>query len=138
MDNQIKLIEEFASIDKMHQSFVDDIYDDLVDAEDGATIENFIGRLEEIAKNGCASGTVLGLIYFEDTDAFFNEYYDDIYDFLESMDDDTLNWLVDRIKEDSDAIDVLMGTKYAKNDLVWFVYDSMAQQLLERLNDIYE
>lgn len=128
-----RVIEQFASIDKMHKAFVEDIEDDILDFEGDDRIANFIERLQGIVEYGCASGTVPSLIYYDDTEAYYNTYYDEIYDFFE--DDEYLaDSIIEHIKSNNDSVSLLMNDQYAKNDIVWAVYEYMANELLDMLD----
>lgn len=132
MSGAEKRIEEFASIDKMHKAFVEDIEDDILDFEGDNRIANFIERLQGIVEYGCASGTVPSLIYYDDTEAYYNTYYDEIYDFF--ADEYVADTVIEHIKSNSGSTSLLMNDRYAKNDIVWVVYEYMASELLDLLD----
>ncbi len=72
--------------------------------------------LKEIAEFGCESGVAHGHIYFSETTAFFNEYEDEIKNFLTGL----------HKKLPSDLADQNTDKQGYKNDMVWKFIDVIA------------
>lgn len=132
MDKELEeILDEFCGSNKMYRWIVDDVVDSAIDYE-GTDEEKVVARLETITEHGCASGTVSSLIYYDDTTDFFNNFYDEIYNFLADMEANGLD-PIKLINNEVDAEDILMCTDYSKNIIAWRVYEYVCDELLNIL-----
>ena len=82
-----------------------------------------IEDLREIAEHGCASGVANDHIYYHQTVEFFDEYEDEIIEYIA----DTLGG---EFHEELWSANTCNITGY-KNDTVWTYVELIAQQLIE-------
>jgi hypothetical protein len=80
---------------------------------------NTKGFFEELSQYGCISGMVSSLVYYSDTEAFFDNYYHEIME----------------LKEDyEESIGEAMKLPYnLKNHLAWFSFEQTAYQLVNEI-----
>lgn len=80
-----------------------------------------LSYLEDVTQHGCISGTVSRLVYYVDTNAFFDTHYDEIQEMIEEY-------------QESTGID-LVHTGDLKNFYSWFAYEQIAYEILNQLTD---
>ena len=94
---------------------------------EGEKDESFL--ISDIAKHGCAGG-IGGLIYYNETTAFYDDHEDEVWQELSDAADAAgiLNGLMlYNICKDPSSLRTL------KNDLVWFAVEVCAQRLMAEL-----
>lgn len=79
-------------------------------------IQNFFA---DLLTNGCVSGMISSLVYYTDTEAFFDTHYHEIMDIKTEYEEST-------------------GTPLAipyqlKNFLAWFAFETVAYQLTQKI-----
>lgn len=89
-------------------------------AEEALDREQVKDFFDDLFRCGCISGVIGGLIYYRDTHAFFDRYYDEIEELREEY-EDALGEPI-RIKGD------------LKNHLAWFAFEETAYQMA--MNDL--
>lgn len=86
---------------------------------------------------GCASGIVSGLIYYSDTERFFDENKPGIVELLLELQDDTGEpWIT--LFRDFDKEDIFCDDPYNKNKLAWFLFEEInyiAEMILENMEE---
>ena len=85
-----------------------------------------LGLISDIAKHGC-SGGVPGIIYYDETTAFYDEHEDEIWQELSDAADAAgiaNGLMLYNICKNPTSLRTL------KNDLVWFAVEFCAQQLV--------
>ena len=86
-----------------------------IEALDHENQENTIRFFEDLLQHGCVSGMVSSLIYYRDTEIFFDQYYEDII------------WLKTEYEE---AIGQPMKIPHQiKNHLAWFAFEETARKI---------
>ena len=75
--------------------------------------------VEEIVTHGCATGVVPALITYDDTDKFFDNHADEIFELVEDMKQEGL-------------ID-MNNFELSKNNLAWFAFETIAQEIYQEL-----
>ena len=75
--------------------------------------------VEEIVVQGCQSGIITALITYSDTEKFFDRHSNEIFE------------LVEEAKEE--GIINLNEFILCKNDLAWFAYEMIAQEIYKEL-----
>ena len=78
-------------------------------------------QLRDIAEHGCASGCARDHIYYDETNAFYDVYEDEINDYAEDCFGDEFLSIFAK-----DSIHSL------KNNIVWFFVESIAQDYAYR------
>ena len=74
--------------------------------------------INDLMTSGCQSGMVCGLIYYTDTHAFFDKYYDEIDELREELED---NMGPLQIKGDM------------KNFYAWLAFEETARKIADKL-----
>ena len=95
---------------------------DIILDEAGESDEEIIAYLENVTIHGCATGTVSSLIYYSDTEAFFDRHVDEIFD------------LYNEAKAEYGEMDI----ELSRNNLAWFGFETMAQNILYELESANE
>ena len=92
----------------------------IMDQVNGLDNDNeILAAVEEIVTYGCQSGIVSALITYSDTDKFFNNHADEIFE------------LVEDTKQEG-IIDMNNFT-LSKNNLAWFAFEIIAQEIYQEL-----
>ena len=132
-----ELVQELVETNDLYKRVVEEIIED-ADGYSGATLrERVLGRLQDILNGGLSNGSVSSLIYYSDTCAFFDDYEDEIYDFIEYMVDNSVEPL-DVIKAHCSTAEILTQTDTVKNWVVWMVYEEIAYIFDAKIYDISE
>ena len=86
-----------------------------------------IDELNDIVEHGCASGCASNHIYYADTVSFFDQYSDDICDYItDAIGSEFLTETFDNNEG--------MLTGY-KNDIVWTFIELYAMELIDNINN---
>lgn len=102
----------------MEDSLKHEVAEILVDMLDtDINNEEVLTTIEDIINHGCASGIVPALIYYKDTEAFFDRHVDEIFD------------LYNDLKFEYGEIDI----ELSRNNLAWLSFEAMAQNILDEL-----
>ena len=126
-----EILNNLSSVDAMHKWVIEDVLDDDIEGYSGDTMdEKLKARLNEITEHGCQSGTVGSLIYYTDTVQFFNDFYDEIYDMVESIGADSI---LEMLEQKCEKIDIIMGADTVKNYLAWMAYEEVCFLVAEEL-----
>jgi hypothetical protein len=112
-------LQELAKGEDLKAYVANEILDDIQNYE-GSEKEKAADCFNNLFRGGCASGFVSGLIYYTDTHAFFDKYYDEI----EELRRDTEEELGEPLKITSDL----------KNFLAWFAFEETARKIADDLN----
>ena len=86
---------------------------------DELTDDEILTTFNDILTYGCVSGAVSALITYSDTDKFFNNHADEIFE------------LVEDIKQEG-IIDMNNFT-LSKNNLAWFAFETIAQEIYQEM-----
>ena len=92
--------------------------------DENADNEEVIGTVEDITTYGCASGTVPALIYYSDTEAFFNRHADEIFELIE---DAAEEGIIDKNR-----------LELSKNNLAWTAFELIAWEIRDELEAAME
>ncbi|CAM1364406.1 DUF7222 domain-containing protein [Tenacibaculum xiamenense] len=79
------------------------------------TSDNVISFFQDLAQHGCICGMVPSLVYYADTEAFFDNYYEEILDIKSEFEEATGT--------------PLKIPHQVKNYLSWFAFEQVAYQL---------
>ena len=91
----------------------------ILDQVDKLDDNEILPAVEEIVAQGCQSGIVTSLITYSDTEAFFDRHANEIFE------------LVEEAKEE--GIINLNEFILCKNDLAWFGFEMIAQEIYQEL-----
>ena len=92
--------------------------------DENATNEEVIGTLEDITTYGCASGTVPALVYYSDTEAFFDRHSEEIFELIENMAEEGI---IDKKQ-----------IELSKNNLAWTAFELIAWEIRDELENAME
>ena len=110
MLNLLNSIVENTMEGTLKHEVVEILVDELSDIED----DEILSYMRDIIDYGCVSGTVKSLITYKDTEKFFNKYADEIFDLMNEKRDD--GWDLNNIE-------------FNKNNLAWFAFETIAQEI---------
>ena len=101
------------------------VLESLIDkAEECETDEEIISMINNILTYGCASGIVSDMMFYSDTENFFNTHSEEIFDLLNESIAEGL----------TDANNI----EFSKNSLAWWAYEVITSQILYELETAYE
>ena len=101
------------------------VLESLIDkAQEFETNEEIITMVNNILTYGCASGIVSDMIYYNDTESFFDTHSEEIFDLLNESIAEGLT--------DANNMD------FSKNNLSWWAYEVITSQILYELETAYE
>ena len=128
-----EIITEWEAKSPLHERIIEEIIDDS-EGYDGDKLAQIKGRLGDISY-GLVNGTVGSLIYYDDTNKFFEEYYDDIWDVVQEWSEQGVEPL-EALKRNCDETEIIMGSDNFKCWVVWMVYEEIAYLFGEALDEI--
>lgn len=128
-----ELIEEWKDKNPLYERVIDEIVDDS-ENYDGTKLERIKLRLDDIS-HGLVTGIVSSLVYYSDTVEFFEKYYDEIYDYIDYLVEAGLEPL-EAIKNSETETEILMGTDTVKNRIVWMVYEEIAYEFGNAIEEL--
>ena len=97
-----------------------EIVEIIMDQVDGLDNDNeILAAVEEIVTYGCQSGIVSALITYSDTEAFFDRHTNEIFE------------LVEDVKQE--GIINMNNFTLSKNNLAWFAFETIAQEIYQEL-----
>lgn len=85
--------------------------------DENMTNKEILDTVDDIVRHGCASGMVSALIYYSDTEPFFDRHADEIFDIYNNG---------------------IYDFELSKNSLAWFGFETMAYEIYEELESAYE
>ena len=104
------------------------------DLEEYKDKDDAIGYLKDVTKYGGQSGSISGLIYYTDTNKFYDENEKEIEDILEEYKENC------GFKSRPEAIMNLNGSAedmtQEKNLLAWMAYEEVARLILEEMENL--
>ena len=110
MNNLLNSIVENTMEGTLKHDVAEIILDELTDIED----DEILSYMRDIINYGCVSGKVKSLITYKDTEKFFNKHADEIFDLMNEKRDD--GWDLNNIE-------------FNKNNLTWFAFETIAQEI---------
>lgn len=95
--------------------------------------DNIKQSMEDLQKHGCQSGMIGSLIYYSDTENFYNKYKEEISSLANEIIESTgYNSLFDLIPS-LNKEDQLMLESHNKNILAWFGFEETTNKLYDDL-----
>ena len=110
MKNLLNSIVENTMEGTLKHEVAEILVNELTDIED----DEILSYMRDIIDYGCVSGTVKSLITYKDTEKFFDKYADEIFDLMNEKRDD--GWDLNNIE-------------FNKNNLAWFAFEAIAQEI---------
>ena len=91
----------------------------IMDQVDGLENEEILSTVEEIVTYGCQSGVVSALITYSDTELFFDKHANEIFELVEDM--------------KQEGIIDMNNFELSKNNLAWFAFEAIAQEIYNEM-----
>ena len=91
---------------------------------ENADNEEVMGTVEDITTYGCASGCVPALVYYSDTEAFFDRHSEEIFELIE---DAAKEGIIDKNR-----------LELTKNNLAWTAFELIAWEIRDELEAAME
>ena len=110
MKNLLNSMLENTMEGTLKHEVVEILVDELSDIED----DEILSYMRDIIDYGCVSGTVKSLITYKDTEKYFDKYADEIFDLINEKRDD--GWDLNNIE-------------FNKNNLAWWSFEVMVQEI---------
>ena len=133
IQEEAKMLSVLLQLNDGKDYTLEEIIDDS-ESYDGDKLAQIKGRLGDISY-GLVNGTVGSLIYYDDTNKFFEEYYDDIWEVVQEWSEQGVEPL-EALKRNCDEVEIIMGTDNFKCWVVWMVYEEIAYLFGEALDEI--
>ena len=86
---------------------------------EGIEDDEILSTVEEMVTYGCQSGIVSALITYSDTELFFDKHANEIFELIEEAKEEGIINLNEFI--------------LCKNDLAWFAFEMIAQEIYQEL-----
>ena len=91
----------------------------IMDQVEGLDNNEILSTVEEIVTYGCQSGIVSALITYSDTEKFFDNHSNEIFELVEDM-------------RQEGMID-MNNFELSKNNLAWFAFETIAQEIYNEM-----
>ena len=92
----------------------------IMDQVDGLDNDEILSTVEEMVTYGCQSGIVSALITYSDTEKFFNNHANEIFELIEDM--------------RQEGIINMNNFELSKNNLAWFAFETIAQEIYQEID----
>ena len=86
---------------------------------EGIEDDEILSTVEEMVTYGCQSGIVSALITYSDTEKFFDNHANEIFELIEDM--------------RQEGIINMNNFELSKNNLAWFAFETIAQEICQEL-----
>lgn len=126
------VIKELENLRKDNSEKLEmDVLDELI--EDYSDLGEVKSYIDDVFKQGCVSGICGRLVYYKDTNKFYDDFEDEIESHLESYQDDCgYNNRLEAISNLNGAGDV-GNISQEKNLLAWFGYEQTIRGISDKL-----
>ena len=117
-------LEEFKGRNKLYAYVIEDVIYSIDNDEE------LYSSLMDITSNGCASGVVSSMIYYDDTENFFNTYKNEINKMLAKACSNA-GCNPSELLNDFDMTDPLCIEQHNMNLLAWWAYENVCYEILD-------
>ena len=112
------MLNKLRGLMKIREGIEKEVINDIINMlDENASDDEVQSLLEDINKYGCSSGIVSSMIYYSDTEKFFNKYSNEIFELYNDFNEETGYTL--------STID--------KNSLAWFSYELIVSNLYDEI-----
>lgn len=125
-------LEDLKGTNRLTNRVLDYYIDESVDYE---STDDLLRSMEELQQYGCVSGMIGELIYYDDTEKFFEEYKEEINDMLSNLIDGTGCSMEELFGDKFDNEDPLVLDYSNKNLLAWFGFEETVNNLYENIKE---
>ena len=91
----------------------------IMDQLDELTDDEILTTFNDILTYGCVSGAVSALITYSDTEKFFDNHANEIFELIEDM--------------RQEGIINMNSFELSKNNLAWFAFETIAQEIYQEM-----
>lgn len=91
--------------------------------------------MEDLQRYGCVSGMITDLIYYDDTNKFYDNYKDDINELLSNLLDGSGLSIQEFFGKNFDNDDPLILNFSNKNLLAWFGFEESSYRIYEKIKE---
>ena len=91
---------------------------------EGIEDDEILSTVEEMVTYGCQSGIVSALITYSDTEKFFDNHANEIFELIEDM--------------RQEGIINMNNFELSKNNLAWFAFETIAQEIYQEMEEAAE
>ena len=91
----------------------------IMDQVDGLDNNEILSSVEEMVTYGCQSGIVSALITYSDTEKFFDNHSNEIFELVEDA--------------KQEGIIDMNNFELSKNNLSWFAFETIAQEIYQEM-----
>ena len=88
---------------------------------EGIEDDEILSTVEEMVTYGCQSGIVSALITYSDTEKFFDNHANEIFELIEDM--------------RQEGIINMNNFELSKNNLAWFAFETIAQEIYHEMEE---
>ena len=120
MNNLLNSIVE----NTMEGTLKHDVAEIIMDQVDGYDNEEILEHVAQIINYGCVSGIVSALITYSDTEKFFDNHANEIFELIEDM--------------RQEGIINMNNFELSKNNLAWFAFETIAQEIYQEMEEAAE
>ena len=121
--------------DDMIEWIISDLIEDSENYLDTDAMKNKIIALykkcDDVINHGCGSGCVPSLVYYSDTNKFYEKFNDEIYNYF-----DAAGW--EAINDNMNASDFVKFENDAKCKVTWIVYEEITYTIHEMLYNEFD
>lgn len=125
-------LEDLKDGNKLKEYVLDYYIDDYDNYSDE---DSFMRGMEDLQKYGCVSGMIHSLIYYDDTNKFYDDYKEEINELLSNLIDGTGLSINELFGDKFDNEDPLILEYSNKNLLAWFGFEETAYSIYEAINE---
>lgn len=101
-------------------------------------VEDLLTNMEDLQRYGCVSGMITSLIYYDDTNRFYEEYKDEINELLSNLSDGTGLSIEELFGDKFDKEDPLVLNTFNKNLLAWFGFETTSNSIYEQIYEKFK
>ena len=91
----------------------------ILDEVEGIEDDEILSTVKEIVTYGCQSGIVASLVYYKDTETFFDRHANEIFELVEDA--------------KQEGIIDMNNFELSKNNLAWFAFETIAQEIYQEM-----
>ena len=128
------MVEEYLEDLKNHSELNNYVVDYYID-RNYSDIDNLIKDMEDLQRYGCVSGMITDLIYYDDTNKFYDNYKDDINELPSDLLDGSGLSIQEFFGKIFDNDDPLILNFSNKNLLAWFGFEESSYRIYEEIKE---
>lgn len=128
------MVEEYLEELKNGNDLNDCVLDYYIDRK-YSNSDELIRELEDLQRYGCVSGMITDLIYYDDTNKFYDNYKDDINELLSNLLDGSGLSIQEFFGKNFDNDDPLILNFSNKNLLAWFRFEESSYRIYEEIKE---